>query len=185
MARKTHPMLKAATELNDRAASKLKEVERIKGAIDELRITDPNSPRLEALSRQFEHLLSDIEKDLERSKEAALETQQTIEKIEDLIFDIQKQIITLSATFIVALLAFSAVFEGSTELLDTVGGASSSLIYAVVASITAMVLSGISRLRSEDLVGRIVVWIELAATAVSFGFFFRGLLIMARFLSSG
>lgn len=169
-----------------------------------LRITDPDSPRIPELEEQAASALGSARLQAERVQEEVREAQAGIDRFGRLSFDVQRQVATLSATLIVALLALSEVFEGTPGLRAAVGDASGGLIRAVGAAVIAMSLSAISgieadHLRKADdvalhrrsfvplfkLLSAASAVLTALATGASFWFFFDGLSALTGFLSGG
>lgn len=187
--------------------SDLAELSRLVEEANSLRITNPDSPQIKVLENQVESTTDSIRRTLDRHKEISEEgvqrAKETLEKVETLNLEVQRQLITLSATLIVALLALSEVFEDTPRIQATVGEVSSSLIYAIGASLLTIVFFSATLIDSDLLkgmptdtslkmkvlvgtlrwVGRSVRLLHFVASALTFWFFFNGLLTLANFLS--
>ncbi len=184
------------------AQRELAEVRLLVEELDKLRLTDPDSPRIKTLINQIDPILGSVESQTGRIREKMDKRSEIVDRAERLSFDLQKQMTTLSATLIVALLALSEVFKGTEGLRAAVGDASSAFAYSVAASVLAMLLSttygfdwSLLRAPSDaprteralgwcaEFVGRSFSWIRVAASTAALVFFFAGLFSLAGFLS--
>lgn len=184
------------------AQRELTEVRLLVEELNKLRLTDPGSPRLKTLENQIGPLLDSVKSQTGRLREENDKRSEIFDRAERLSFDLQKQMTTLSATLIVALLALSEVFKGTEGLRAAVGDASSAFAYSVAASVVAMLFSttygfdwSLLRAPSDtprtrralgrgaELLGKSFSVIRGAASAVALGFFFGGLFSLAVFLS--
>lgn len=189
-------------EMLSEVDKELKEASRLAEELDRLQLTNPDSPRLKILKQQISaHLDSALSK-TERNRERIHKEKEKLDRAERLSFDLQRQITTLCATLILALLALSEVFGNTEGMRAAVGDASSSFAYSVAASILAMLLSVGPRLdwsllkvssdapwheRALELVheyvGKTLSFLRLVASTAALWFLFDGLLDLARFLS--
>lgn len=189
----------------NKAKNDLTEVDRLIKEINRLRITHPDSPQIKVLENRVESMTASIQRTLDHHKETSEEglrrVKETLEKVETLNLEVQRQLITLSATLIVALFALSEVFEDTPRIQATVGEVSSSLIYAIGASLLTIVFFSATLVDSDLLegmptttfqkvldgifrwVGRGARLLHLVTSTLTFWFFFNGLLTLANFLS--
>jgi len=132
------------------------------------------------------------------------EIEEGIDRYERLTFDVQRQVATLCATLLVAILVLSTVFENAAGLRKGIGDVSANLVLAVGASVAAILISSGSGmdvsnikptadspwyLRASIRVNgyglKVVRLLELPAAVASFWFFFRAIATLAEFLSGG
>lgn len=185
-----------------RATEELEEASRLGVELQKLRLTNPDSPRIKVLERQISNHIDSIQSSTSRTEEKLRERQEVLDRVERLSFDLQRQITTLCATLILALLALSEVFEETRGMRAAVGDASSAFAYSVAASIMAMLLSVGSGLdwswarassqaawheralgRFFEYVGTISSVLRIVASSAALWFLFNGLFDLAEFLS--
>lgn len=178
------------------ARDDLAEVESLVKELADLRIVNPDSTQIEVLKKLIVSKTSSAENKLEqhqnKMKIEVQEARRGLEKIESLNLEIQRQLITLSATLIVALLALSEVFEDTPGIRTVVGEASSNLIYTIGASLLTIVFFGVSSVnnnlfKDSSLIlwtGKVAQFLHVIFSALTFYFFFQGLLELTRFLSA-
>ena len=181
-----------------------KQVEEWIAELDKLRLTEPDSARIQFLEKQIDRTLDSATRDLQQSMEKVQEVEEGIDRYERLTFDVQRQMATLCATLLVAILALSTVFENADGLRTAIGDVSKNLVVAVGASVAAMLMSSAAGMdmnnvkptahapwhlragvRVADYALKVIHLLGLLAAIASFWFFFRALVTLAQFLSSG
>lgn len=181
-------MFEGPSRLNDAVRANIERMREIASELEVLHISQPDSPRIKTLLREFELLQKENERDFEKMNQKLEEVNQKTEKFEQLSFDLQRQIATLSATIVLALLALSEVFKGTPGLRSTVGDASSFFIFAVGASVGAIMISSVQVLplsegdRLVQAFGKFCFWLGLLFSLLSIWLFFTGILVMGNFL---
>ena len=172
--------------------------------LDKLGLIEPDSARIQFMERQISRTLDSTASDLERSMENVQEIEEGIDRYERLTFDVQRQMATLCATRLVAILALSTVFENVAGLRKAIGDMSANLVLAVGALVAAMLISSGSGMDVSNIKPtvdspwyprasirvngyglKVVRLLELLAAVASFWFFFRTIATLAEFLSGG